>query len=243
MRLRAASATRAASQGGAPGEQNQDHAWLDPAAGWFAVSDGLGAYAGGEVASAVAVEACARALAAPPAGALTPRARLNAAVQEAARALHQRGRRERLLSRMAATLTVLELSPGQWRAAHVGDSRCYLLREGTLRQLTTDHSLAFEQYLAGAIPKDALADHPNQRLLTRTLSATRPFVVPELLEGEARPGDLFLLCSDGLLAGLDDEGLARLLAGGDDPQATCARLVEAASGRDDATALVVAAEW
>lgn len=239
MRLDAASQTRT----GPRGEPNQDAVCSDPAAGRFAVSDGLGAYAGGEVASALALEASARALAAPPAGALTPRARLNAAVQEAARALHQRGRRERMLGRMAATLTLLELAPGAWRAAHVGDSRCYLLRAGALRQLTTDHSLAYEQFLAGAIPKDAVSDHPNQRLLTRTLSASRPFVVPELLEGEARPGDRFLLCTDGLLAGLDEATLGRLLGAAPDAATACRSLLEAGAGRDDATALVVVAEW
>lgn len=238
MKLRAATATRAGPQG-----ENQDRAWLDPEVGRFAVSDGLGAYAGGEVAAGLALEACARALAAPPTGATSGRARMNAAVQEAARALHQRGRRERLLSRMAATLTLLEVGPGAWRAAHVGDSRCYLLRAGELRQLTTDHSLAYEQFLAGAIPKDAVADHPNQRLLTRTLSATRPFVVPELLEGEAQQGDRFLLCTDGLSLPLGDARLRALLREADDPQAACERLLEAGGGRDDATALVVAVEW
>lgn len=236
-RLRAASATR---QG--PGEPNQDRAWVDAETGRFAVADGLGAYAGGEVAATLAVETSARTLAAPPARAHTPRERLNAAMQEAARALHARGRRERVHGRMACTLTLLELDRDAWRAAHVGDSRCYLLRQGELRQLTRDHSLAFEQFLAGAIGKDAIAGHPNQKLLTRTLSAMRPFVVPELVEGDLRPGDRFLLCTDGLTAGLSDPELLRWLGQGDDPAGVCQALIERAGDKDDATALVVVVE-
>lgn len=241
--MRAASASRA----GAERSGNQDRAWIDLAAGRFGVSDGVGGNPGGEVAAELALEACGRGLSCPPAGATTPRARLVAALQEAARALHARGRRERMLGRMAATLTLLELEGSAWRVVHVGDSRAYLLRGPVLTQLTRDHSVAFEQFLAGAITKEALAEHPNQKLLTRTLSATRPFVVGDVTEGQGQAGDLLLLCTDGLSTALPDPELAAILsAERADPERACARLIEGAAargGKDDMTALVVLAEW
>lgn len=221
---------------------NEDAFLLAPEQGLFAVADGLGMYPGGEVASAVVVEAAAAALNGPaPAVAFERKRWLAKASKAAAQALHRQGK-ERSLPTMSATLSLLLFpAPGQRATVHVGDSRVYLWRDGQLQQLTRDHSVAWEQFEAGAITKEALRTHPNQRLLTRTLTARQDFAIAELDEGETRPGDLYVLCSDGLSKALTDaEITGALTAGPLEAQAACERLIEAARGvDDDLTVLVV----
>jgi protein phosphatase len=237
---RSGGASRAGPDG--PDEDAFAH---DDASRLYVVADGLGSYRGAAVASGLAVEAAREALAgAPPPvddpGAL--RAWLGRAATHAARALHARGRAERALGSMATTLTCVRLVEDTWWALHVGDTRAYLLRDGALTQLTRDHSIAWEQLEAGAITKAQLRTHPNQGLLTRTLIARRDFVVPDVTSGALRAGDRLLLCSDGLVKVLDEGRIAETLAGGDDPAALAAGLVDRADRLvlvDDATAVVV----
>lgn len=238
---RSGGATRAG-----PGGPNEDALGRDDARRVYAVADGVGQYRGAAVASALAIEACAEALAAGrPAERDAIRTWLGRAAVHAARVVHARGRAEPALGSMATTLTTALLQDEAWWIVHVGDTRAYLLRDGRLEQLTRDHSLAWEQFEAGAITKDQLRTHPDQNLLTCTLVARRASVVPEVFTGALRRGDRLLLCSDGLLKALDEGRVAETLRQGDDPQTIADALVERADRLglvDDTTALVVLVE-
>ncbi len=240
MTPRASGTTRVGPDG-----PNEDALAVDDECRLYAVADGVGRYRGAAVASALAIDAVREALAGgPPAagGAEAVRGWLGRAAGRAARVLHARGRADTTLASMATTLTVLQLVGESWWTLHVGDTRAYLLRDGRLEQLTRDHSLAWEQLEAGAITKEQLRTHPNQNLLMRSLLAQRDSVVPELRTGDARPGDRFLLCSDGLGKALAEEQVAALLAGGDDPEQVARALVERAAEaglKDDTTVVVI----
>jgi protein phosphatase len=224
-----------------PGEKpNQDRFLLDEERGLYAVSDGLGAYKGGEVASRLVVEAVDETLRAPAGEDVA--GWLRNAVKRAAKAVYEAGKEERRFESMAATLTLLHLSGESYSVIQIGDSRAYRLRAGSLEQLTQDHSVAFEQYLAGAITKEQIAAHPNQKLLTRTITAGRNFAVSDLFLGDVQEGDRFLVCSDGLNKVLADADLQEILSAAGDPEEACARLLDAAIEQgcdDDVTAVVV----
>ncbi len=238
MRPRSGGSTRAGPDG-----PNEDAFGRDDERRAFVVADGVGQYRGAGVASALAVDACLDALAAgPPAHGDAIRTWLGRAAGHAARVIHARGRAEPAYGSMATTLTGLQLLDDAWWIVHVGDTRVYRLRDGRLEQLTRDHSLAWEQFEAGAITKDQLRTHPNQNLLTRTVIARRDAVVPEVFTGDLRAGDRLLLCSDGLLKALDEGRVAETLGEGDDPQALADALVQRAERvglTDDTTAVVV----
>jgi protein phosphatase len=127
---------------------------------------------------------------------------------------------------------------------NVGDSRCYRLRQGRLEQLTRDHSLVEEQVRLGRMtPREALHS-PLKNVITRALG-TQSHVTPDVFELEAAPGDLFLLCSDGLTRELADSTIQTLLTGDLTLEALSARLVEAAKkagGHDNITCLLVRAQ-
>jgi protein phosphatase len=211
----------------APDRQNEDSALADDARGLYLVSDGIGRHQGGVVAGRLVVEAVSSAL-------LGPRphnvqAWLNDAFQHAARALHD----AKPGSAMGATLTLLLIAETRYHVAHIGDSRAYLWRDGRLRQITNDHTVAWEQFLMGAIAKDELRAHPNQKHLTRSLSALKPFALPEFHEGGLKSGDQFLLCTDGLTKALSDTQLVDM---------DVDRLMAASlASPDDTTAIVVRA--
>lgn len=139
-------------------------------------------------------------------------------------------------------------SPTLW-LAHVGDSRCYRLRNGALEQLTCDHSLVEEQIRAGIIGRIEAARSPVRNVITRAVGAA-PSIEPEIASHVVQPGDLFLLASDGLTRELDDETIAGIVCSAAAPARTAASLEAAAhalidaanahGGRDNITVLLVA---
>jgi serine/threonine protein phosphatase PrpC len=256
---------------------NEDTCAALPEYGAFVVCDGVGGAAAGEVASQLAAEAFLASLAratppgrAPKAPASSgdnspnhPHARLQRAVSAANRAVFQRAQRSRTLHGMGTTLVglLLDQPPAApistlW-LAHVGDSRCYLFRRGTLRLLTQDHSLVEEQVRAGLITRTQAAISPIRNIITRAIGSY-PTVESDIAAHAAQPGDLFLLASDGLSRELDDDAIAHILArnlgsptsslvGVKNPhpplEPACQALVDAANahgGRDNITVLLVA---
>lgn len=195
-----------------------------------AVADGMGGHVAGEVASRIAVDEAVAASGSPAERVLAA----NAAIIEEVR-------RRPDLAGMGTTMTLIDLgSDGVARGAHVGDSRAYLLRDGALRQLTTDHTVVGEYVAAGRITADEARTHPQRNMLTRALG-----LVPELdvdtFEERLVPGDRLLLCSDGLTSMLPEETVAELLRGGD-PEPAAWTLVEKANeagGQDNITVVVV----
>ena len=252
---------------------NQDACAASPASGVFVVCDGMGGAAGGEVASHLAAETFLAQLA--PNG--TPPARLqsriSSAVQAANTAIYQQARQTPQLSGMGTTLVGLlhapiptreeDLSPKRtarnhpnsrstdpptlW-LVHVGDSRCYLLRRGHLKQLTCDHSLVEEQLRAGQITAAQAAESPMRNLITRAVGS-QATVDPEIHGYRPQSGDIYLLASDGLTRELTDAEICSILektvssSTEADLNIACRTLVEAANARggaDNITVLLVA---
>lgn len=216
---------------------NEDAYWVAPP--YFAVADGMGGHAAGEVASRLAVDAVravAEANPDAPAEHVIP-----LAMRSANEAVWRCSREVAALHGMGTTLTVVKLEPGRCVIGHVGDSRCYLVRGRTLRQVTQDHSVVAELVRAGNLSRDEAFDHPQRNLLTRALGV-RPDVKPDILIEAVRPGDRLLLCTDGLTSLVPDEDVLSLVADSDDPDAVAARLVHAANergGSDNITVVVV----
>ncbi|MDP2530952.1 MAG: Stp1/IreP family PP2C-type Ser/Thr phosphatase [Candidatus Palauibacterales bacterium] len=233
----------AATDVGRVRDQNED-AWLAlPDSRLFAVADGMGGHAAGEVASRVAVETLAEELGdAPPGEPETARSQLEHAVLAAGRRIHDQSARVPERHGMGTTVTALQfLEAGRTVLAHVGDSRAYRLREGKLRRLTRDHTWVQEQMDRGLMSESGARQHPASSVLTRALG-TAPRVSPDLSVVDWRPGDVFLLCSDGLTGPVPDEDIERTLREIPDPQAAAAALVLLANergGPDNVTAVVV----
>ena len=179
------------------------------------------------------------------------------AVVAANEAIHSRSQRNLRLSGMGTTLVGLlaglpDEEPRVW-ILNVGDSRCYRLRKGRIQLCTRDHSLVEEQVRLGRMTRAEAARSPLRNVITRALG-TQKYVTPDVIEAEVEPGDLFLLCSDGLSRELSDEKIESLLntpapgpesSSGPSPvqlEELCARLIQAANkagGHDNITCLIV----
>ncbi|MBI2901210.1 MAG: serine/threonine-protein phosphatase [Planctomycetes bacterium] len=218
---------------------NDDSGRADDALGLYLVSDGVGSCRHAALASRLAVESAAQAIARRPSPDV--RKTLSWVVREANRRMQEEGLKSVPKEILAATLTLLYVPGDEFHVVHVGDSRAYLYRQERLSQITRDHSVAYEQYWKGAITKDDLRSHPNQNVLTRTLG-TADFIVPDFTDGGIEGGDRFLLCSDGLTKELADEQISTILAEESVPAAACGRLLNAAieaGGHDNITVVVV----
>ena len=190
----------------------------------------MGGHVAGEVASRLAVNAAA-------ATDLPPADRVAAGN----RAIREEVAREPSLEGMGTTMTLVTLEPeGTARFAHVGDSRAYLYRDGKLRQVTRDHTVAAEYVAQGRIAPEEAASHPQRHMLTRTLGLTR-FVNVDEFELELEEGDRLLLCSDGLTEMVSDPQIAEVLEGKGVEEAAW-RLIElanAAGGLDNISVIVI----
>ena len=160
----------------------------------FVVCDGLGGHAAGEVASRMAVDAILEAWTAGTPAA--PHSALRSAVRQANLAVydaaHEKGQRG-----MSTTCTALTLAGREAIVAHVGDSRCYLVRDETVSLITTDHSRVGEMLRAGLLTPEQAANHPARSMITRSVG-TDPIVQVDLVRQATSAGDTFVLCSDGL---------------------------------------------
>lgn len=220
---------------------NEDAYCLLPHLGFYAVADGMGGHEGGEVASRMALDAMARHLErrAPRGVDFEPRHELGFAVQRAASDIlaHATG----ALEEMGTTVAALWVLDGQAYVAHIGDSRVYRLRDGALTQLTRDHSMLNELEDQGSAQLANLLRHRIAHVITRCLSAGCNNE-PDIQALDVQPGDVFLLCSDGLSDVLPDSVLEAELAK-HPAGAAHQRLVERAyerGGSDNITAVVVA---
>ena len=203
----------------------------------FVVADGMGGARAGEVAAQIAAEAFETQL--PDGG--TAQERLAHVAGEANRQIFERARADSSRSGMGTTLTGALVSDDEVAIVHVGDSRAYLLRDGQLRQLTRDHSLVEELRRRGQLTPEEAEDHPQRSIITRALGA-EPHVDPDIQTHQARSGDVFLLCSDGLTTMVREERLHEILVSSGSLRAAVDRLVEEANrmgGRDNITAVLI----
>jgi protein phosphatase len=219
---------------------NEDFFVMRLEAGAFVVCDGMGGAAAGETASHLAAETAAVTLANRKPGP----AAIREAVRLANSAVYERARQDRRLEGMGTTLVALSVSGSTAWVGHVGDSRCYRWRGGTLERLTQDHSLVEEQIRIGRMTREQARRSPMQNVITRAVG-TRADVIADVQELPLQRDDLFLIASDGLTRELTDAAIAGVLAdAGSDLQVVCAALVTAANaagGRDNITCVLVRA--
>lgn len=208
----------------------------------FAVADGLGGHNAGDVASRLAVEPIAafdRSF-----GGVSPDRiadALSKAVLDANRAVYQRAQADAKVRGMGTTLTVLAIADSSAHLAHVGDSRCYLIRDGEISQLSSDHTLVARMVAEGKLTPEQAETHPQRSILTRALGA-EPEIDVDTLEIQIQPGDRLVLCSDGLSSTVGDEQIRLTLADSTDLREGCRRLVEAANslgGPDNITVVLL----
>jgi protein phosphatase len=221
---------------------NEDNYLMLSDRGIFIVADGMGGHAAGEVASEMAVRITSReigtirGLSEPQVG-----EKVRAAIRLANDAIFERTLMEHDKRGMGTTATVLVLLRGRYLIGQVGDSRAYLLRNGTLTQLTKDHSYVQEQVDAGLLTPEQARVHPYSNVITRCVGASME-VVPDIYFGTLESGDVLLLASDGLTGMLEDEQLIRILSAEGGPQHWVDRMVTEANrrgGLDNITAIVV----
>jgi PPM family protein phosphatase len=210
--------------------------------GLFIVADGMGGHAAGEVASEMAVQIVQLELSS--VRDLSDRnaaERVRNALRKANRTIHDRTITEVDKQGMGTTASVLIVSATRYLIGQVGDSRVYLLRDGALQQLTKDHSYVQEQVDAGYLTPEQARYHPYSNVITRCVGAS-PDVEPDVYQGEARIGDLFLVASDGLTGMVDDRRLQMLLMSRTEPERKVHLLISEANGRgglDNITAIIV----
>jgi protein phosphatase len=188
-------------------EGNEDAAYAGPRL--LAVADGMGGHAAGEVASAAAIDAIARLDDDVPGSDLLDA--LAGAVTDANHSLHDMVAADPAFEGMGTTLTAMLWSGSRVALVHIGDSRAYLLRDREFHQITHDHTLVQTLVDEGRISPDDVATHPQRSMLLRALDG-RADVEPDLSLREARLGDRYLLCSDGLSSVVSEETLHKTLA-------------------------------
>lgn len=216
---------------------NEDAYYL-PAAGerFCAVADGMGGHNAGEVASAMAVEEFSRQMR--DVENITGEA-MRAAVARANDAVFLRASQNAEMSGMGTTFSALAMQSDTAYLAHVGDSRIYLIRRGTIIQLTQDHTLVEEMVLQGLITVREARVHPKRNIITRALG-TEQKVEIDIMQLALREDDVFFLCSDGLTNYVEEKQILYAAMSADDWQEKLRRLVGIAlenGGQDNITAM------
>ena len=219
-------------------KRNEDSMLASEDDGIFVVADGMGGYRGGEIASQLAVRTIERAFSTksfdgPAHDTIPPRAsELARAIQMANEAIFEKASEDKMLEGMGTTICAARFSPNKQRLyiGHVGDSRIYRLRANELKQMTSDHTME-ELGVSGAT-----AAH-----LSRAVGIW-PVVPIDIVLGRPRPGDLYLMCSDGLSKMVADDEIGAVLRGSSSPASAVDALITAANdhgGKDNITVIVV----
>jgi protein phosphatase len=209
--------------------------------GFFLVADGMGGHTAGQLASSLAAEAAVKALQTLEGSEATLTEKLRCSVAAANREIRTTVQARPELSGMGTTLVSLLAVDGRVALAHVGDSRAYLIRGGRIRQLTDDHSVVGELVRRREITQTDARAHPHRHVLTRAVGVRRE-VAPDLAELSSHPGDVFVLCSDGLTGLVQDEEIASAVSANPDLDAVCESLVDLANdrgGEDNITVVIV----
>jgi protein phosphatase len=206
---------------------------------FYAVADGMGGHAAGQIASELALKTAIKAYYSDSSPILEESLRAafqtsNALIYDAARTISER-------AGMGTTMTALVLRGEEVFIAHVGDSRCYRLRGGKLEQLTEDHTWVNEQVKRGLMNQEEAELSPFRNVITRSLGNT-PSVEVDIISDELKINDVFLLCSDGLTSEVSDDEIRDVLVKSS-PSKAAWDLVELAldhGGQDNCTVLIVA---
>jgi serine/threonine protein phosphatase PrpC len=216
---------------------NQDSGYAGPHL--LVIADGMGGHAAGDVASSTAIARLVTLDEDSTTGDALER--LTTALSDANQDLRDRVAAEPSLHGMGTTVTALLNSGGKLALAHIGDSRGYLLRDGQLSQITHDHTFVQSLVDDGRLTEEEARSHPQRNLITRVLTGEREDT-PDLSVREARPGDTYLLCSDGLTGVVTEETLAEVLGDGTDVATRAETLIDLAlkGGSSDNVTCIVA---
>ena len=236
-------------------QHNEDSYLVEGDARLFLVADGMGGHAAGEIASRIAVDSISEfILHTKEDDGTWPHAydehfkrstnRLMAAVRLANTRVLEAMRKDARLRGMGTTVVACMADEDIMSFAHVGDSRAYLIRDRQLSRITNDHSWVFEQVQAGMLTEAEAEKHPLRNVITRALGGALQ-VTPDASEITLQPGDVFLLCSDGLTGMVPEEEILRLVTESNgDLHKACQQLIDAANergGLDNVTAILVKA--
>jgi protein phosphatase len=234
-------------------QHNEDAYLVADEAKLYLVADGMGGHAAGEIASRIAVDSISEfILHTKEDDGTWPHAydeqfkrstnRLMAAVRLANTRVLEAMRKDARLRGMGTTVVACLADDDTMSVAHVGDSRAYLVRDGRLSRLTNDHSWVFEQVQAGMLTEEEAEKHPLRNVITRALGGALQ-VSPDASEVASKPGDVYLLCSDGLTGMLPEEEILRVVnENSDDLERACQELIDRANergGLDNVTAILV----
>ena len=212
-------------------DANEDSYFADSPV--FAVADGMGGARAGEVASRLAAESFDTVQR----GTESPEAYLRAIAKTANARIHRVSQSDKSRSGMGTTLTAALVEGDEVGFAHVGDSRAYLFRDGELKLLTSDHSLVEELRRQGRLTDEQAEDHPQRSIITRALGPEREVEV-DTMTYRAKPGDVYLLCSDGLTTMVKEDQIAETLRESPTLDEAANRLIASAKqagGRDNIT--------
>jgi serine/threonine protein phosphatase PrpC len=245
---------KAVSDVGRKRKGNEDSLFVNPEQHLFVVADGMGGHAAGEVASKVAVDSINEFVC------LTggdeeitwpfgldenisyDGNRLKTAIRYANRKVLEATKEKSEYEGMATTVAAVLVDGDSGNIGHVGDSRVYLVRDGQIKQLTSDHSWVNEQIQSGVISPDQARTHPLRNVVTRALGG-KPDLQVDMQQHKAKAGDILLLCSDGLTTMIADDEIAKLVhdAAGDVDKAAQALVnsANAKGGEDNITVLLI----
>lgn len=228
-------------------KNNEDCFGYDEDCGIYIVCDGMGGAAAGEVASRIAVDSvlefCRRAATTESSGptAVTRAATLSAAIEFANQQIYYSAQQYPERRGMGSTIAAVLVDGETYSVAHAGDSRVYLFRQGSIEQLTEDHSLVMEQLRRGLITAEQALHSEVQNIITRALGTERSVQV-DLRDLSAAPGDTLLLASDGLTRHISDAEILKIVSRASSATDACAHLVAAAreaGGLDNITCLIL----
>jgi serine/threonine protein phosphatase PrpC len=231
-------------------ENNEDSVTIDEPTRLGILADGMGGYNAGEIASGMATTFIKSELgrwlsqAGRHANSREVRRAMEICVDNANRSIFNAANSNPQYSGMGTTLVVGVFQDGRLMLGHIGDSRCYRLRGDELAQISKDHSLLQEQMDAGLITPEQAAVSTNKNLVTRALGV-EDAVLLEVNEHRVEPGDIFLMCSDGLSDMIDDDAIARILHAEGSLEEKSIKLVDAANGnggRDNISVLLAQAD-
>ena len=229
-------------------DNNEDALFVDAKSRFFLVADGMGGQSAGERASGLATEIIPQKLGQldfDRASAEQTVKLIDEAVSQANFEIMALGEIDSKLKNMGTTLTFLVQVAGVFYVGGVGDSRVYLLRDGKIEQLTTDHSLTQALVDAGTLTLEEAATHRYRNVLYKYLGCKEGGQGTNPRQVRPQVGDKYLLCTDGVTGGADDATLAKLMATGTDPQATAEAIVQAATdggSKDNITGVVIFVE-
>ncbi len=225
----------AATDTGRRRRRNEDAYVCDPPL--FAIADGMGGAQAGEIASHLAATSVQHADRSDGAG----EERVARLIQDANRSVYERARSDESTTGMGTTMTVALVEGDIVRIGHVGDSRAYLVRDHSLEQLTEDHSLVGELIRSGRLSPEEAEAHPHRSVITRVLG-TDPDVDVDSFSVGTKPGDLFMICSDGLTSMVDDGRILEVLEEHQGDVGSAARALvdeaNAAGGEDNITVVL-----